>query len=224
MGPRTGGLPDRPTQTVGAQIELPGMWFSDKEIHALLTMQHLLANLDPAASSRPTSPHCSSALTPSWGATRQPADGVRKRVLIVGIGKRSAKLTHFRSHRRRPAAAQTPDHPLLRARQGARANARSPQRLVHRENWYLDAWCHLRSQVRNFAVDSIRRVQLLKTPPTTSRTPASTPSWVPATTSSPVPPSTTARLRFSPERARWVAAEHWHPDQHGSFDADGPPA
>ena len=30
-----------------------------------------------------------------------------------------------------------------------------------------------------------------------------------------------AELRFSPDRARWVAAETWHPNQKGRFDADG---
>lgn len=35
---------------IGAQYELPGLWFSSAEIHALLTMQHLLANLEPGAS------------------------------------------------------------------------------------------------------------------------------------------------------------------------------
>ena len=30
-----------------------------------------------------------------------------------------------------------------------------------------------------------------------------------------------ASLRFSAERARWVAAESWHPKQRGRFDADG---
>src|SRR5690606_5512375 len=29
-----------------AQYELPGLWFSAQEVHALLTMQHLLMNLD----------------------------------------------------------------------------------------------------------------------------------------------------------------------------------
>ena len=32
---------------IGSQYELPGLWFSAAEIHALLTMQHLPANLDP---------------------------------------------------------------------------------------------------------------------------------------------------------------------------------
>jgi predicted DNA-binding transcriptional regulator YafY len=30
-----------------------------------------------------------------------------------------------------------------------------------------------------------------------------------------------AKLRFTPERARWVSQETWHPKQKGSFDADG---
>ena len=30
-----------------------------------------------------------------------------------------------------------------------------------------------------------------------------------------------ARLRFSPERARWVATEHWHPEQKGWHELEG---
>ena len=30
-----------------------------------------------------------------------------------------------------------------------------------------------------------------------------------------------ATLRFTPERARWVAAERWHPAQRGRFEPDG---
>jgi len=29
------------------------------------------------------------------------------------------------------------------------------------------------------------------------------------------------RLRFTPERARWVFDEHWHPQQQGSVLKDG---
>jgi predicted DNA-binding transcriptional regulator YafY len=31
----------------------------------------------------------------------------------------------------------------------------------------------------------------------------------------------TARLRFNPKQARWVASERWHPDQLGRFEEDG---
>ena len=30
-----------------------------------------------------------------------------------------------------------------------------------------------------------------------------------------------AKLRFTPERARWVASEEWHRDQKASFETDG---
>jgi predicted DNA-binding transcriptional regulator YafY len=30
-----------------------------------------------------------------------------------------------------------------------------------------------------------------------------------------------AKLKFTPERARWVKREEWHPDQKGSEEADG---
>ena len=30
-----------------------------------------------------------------------------------------------------------------------------------------------------------------------------------------------AKLRFTPERARWVSSEQWHGQQVGSFDKDG---
>ncbi|MBU4326713.1 MAG: WYL domain-containing protein, partial [Proteobacteria bacterium] len=35
------------------------------------------------------------------------------------------------------------------------------------------------------------------------------------------PPKHAAILRFSPQRARWVAEEQWHSDQQGSWLADG---
>jgi predicted DNA-binding transcriptional regulator YafY len=34
-------------------------------------------------------------------------------------------------------------------------------------------------------------------------------------------PQQWATLRFTPERARWVAAERWHADQLGRWDAEG---
>jgi predicted DNA-binding transcriptional regulator YafY len=35
------------------------------------------------------------------------------------------------------------------------------------------------------------------------------------------PAEHTAILKFTPEMSRWVAEENWHPDQKGSYDAEG---
>jgi predicted DNA-binding transcriptional regulator YafY len=98
----------------------------------------------------------------------------------------------------------------------------SPLRLIHyRDNWYLDAWCHLRHALRSFSVDAIHQVQVLgrKAIDVADEELDTTlgagygifagrdVQW--------------ATLRFTPERARWVAAETWHPAQRGRYDDDG---
>lgn len=212
-----------PTQTSGAQYEIPGLWFNDKEIHALLTMQHLLANLDPGGILASHIEPLMERLNKLLGAARNPAEEVRRRVLIVGIGKRAMKLAHFEKI---GSALLRRRRLLLRyySRGKGEETERevSPQRLVHyRENWYLDAWCHLRGGLRNFAVDSIRHVELID---------RAAKEMTRKTLDTILGPGygifagnklQWAKLRFSPERARWVASEHWHPDQRGTFEADG---
>ncbi|NMG75343.1 helix-turn-helix transcriptional regulator [Aromatoleum diolicum] len=219
----TGGYRFDKCESIGAQYELPGLWFSDKEIHALLTMQHLLANLDPGGILAPHVQPLIARLNALLGTAADTADEIRRRVLIVGIGKRSMKLAHFENIgsallRRKRLAIRY----YARGRDEESEREISPQRLVHyRENWYLDAWCHLRGALRNFAVDSIRKVELLEHPA------KDVPSQTLDTVLGPgygIFGGTTlqwAKLRFSPERARWVATEHWHPKQKSAFDADG---
>jgi predicted DNA-binding transcriptional regulator YafY len=98
----------------------------------------------------------------------------------------------------------------------------SPQRLVHyRDNWYVDAWCHLRNGLRSFAVDAIRAAE-----PVDER-------------AKDIPKAelddylkggygifggknvTWAKLRFSAKAARWVATQSWHSKQKSEFDKNG---
>ena len=98
----------------------------------------------------------------------------------------------------------------------------SPQRLVHyRDNWYLDTWCHLRRALRSFAVDGFRRA--IVSTKSAREVPAETLDaelgsgygiFAGAHTA-------TAKLRFSPRRARWVANEQWHSRQRGHYDEHG---
>ena len=92
----------------------------------------------------------------------------------------------------------------------------SPQRLVYyRDNWYLDSWCHLREDLRSFAVDAFRAVTAL--PDTAYEVEAAqiTDRFDSGygVFSHPSAPRSWATLRFSPWRARWVESEQWHPDQ-----------
>ena len=98
----------------------------------------------------------------------------------------------------------------------------SPQRLVHyRYNWYLDAWCHVRKDLRTFAVDAVRQARVDEAParevPDAELDRALGSGYgifAGAETE-------TARLRFTPDSARWVADEVWHSKQVGRIEADG---
>ena len=58
-------------------------------------MQHLLANLDPGGILAPHMQPLIARLNALLGSAENTADEIRRRVLIVGIGKRSMKLAHF---------------------------------------------------------------------------------------------------------------------------------
>ncbi len=204
------------------RYELPGLWFSPEEIRALLTMQHLLASLQPGL----LEPHVKpllARLRAALGAGEHPADEIERRIRIIHLGARKLALPHFE----RVASAVLNRQRLHIAYVSRGSNERtereiSPQRLVHyRENWYCDAWCHLRDDLRSFAVDAIQSAE-----PVDRKA-----KNVPERDLDEVLASgygifsgrktTWAKLRFTPERARWVAAEAWHPQQKSRFEADG---
>lgn len=214
---------DRSTAHIGGQHELPGLWFSASEIHALLTMQHLLANLDPGGLLASHIEPLAQRLNALLGGSDGTAEQIRRRILIVGLGKRAMKLEHFE----RVGSALLRRKRLLidyfaRGRGEAGEREVSPQRLVHyRENWYLDAWCHKRRGLRNFAVDSILGAEILDKPAREVAEPTIDAVLGPGYGIFSGRRIRWAKLRFSPERARWIAAESWHPKQRGRFDNRG---
>jgi len=98
----------------------------------------------------------------------------------------------------------------------------SPQRLTHyRDNWYLDAWDHFRKALRSFSVDRIRRAHALDEAARDVPERKLDEHFASAYGIFAGKANKAAVLRFSPERARWVADERWHPGQIGQFLTDG---
>ena len=145
------------------------------------------------------------------------------RIRILHLAKRVLPLKHFQLtakallERKRLRIAY-----YSRARDEETRRDVSPQRLVHyRENWYLDAWCHLRRDIRSFAVDAIRDAQALDVPAK-----AVADADLDAVLGSGYGIFSGrnvqwATLRFTQERARWVAPEQWHPQQRSHAEHDG---
>jgi predicted DNA-binding transcriptional regulator YafY len=214
---------DTDGKRVGPQYELPGLWFSAEEIHALLTMQHLLSNLDTGGLLGPQIKPLLARLAGLLGTADNPAEQVQRRIRIQTVGAREFRLNHFQA---------VGSALLRRKRLVIRYHARgtdettereiSPQRLVHyRDNWYLDAWCHLRDGLRAFSVDAIEHAEILDKRAkdvADKRLDEVLGSGYGIFAGDDV---AWATLRFTPERARWVASERWHPSQEGVMRKDG---
>lgn len=203
--------------------ELPGLWFSAEEIHALLTMHHLLSSLDTGGLLGTHIKPLLSRLTALLSTADDPAEEVKKRVKIEMMNVRHVHLEYFEAVgsallRRKQLSIDY----YSRGTDQITQREISPQRLInYRGNWYLDAWCHLRNDLRSFAIDSIRRVEILekKTKDVSEKTldevlgsgygifAGKNVQW--------------ATLLFSSKIARWVANECWHPKQKGYLLSNG---
>lgn len=208
-------------QGEGTMYELPGLWFNASELHALLTVQQLLAAVQPGLLDQHLKP-LQRRIASLLELQRPGSDGLAGRVRILQMASRRVGpqfLTVAGSLAQRQRLA------MRYFNRGADAHSErsvSPQRLTYyRDNWYLDAWCHLREGLRTFALDAIEATQALDEPATEvpeaelDRHLASSYGIFAGV------PDQVAVLRFSPERARWVAKEQWHRDQRGRFLGDG---
>ncbi len=207
----------------GGEHELPGVWFSEREIHALLTIIELMAQLEPEGLLAPRIAPFRERLEQLLEQGTGDAPQALQRIRVLPMAQRQISGDHFQVI----AHALIKRHCLEITYYGRQTDTSvqrvvSPQRLVYyRDNWYLDAYCHLREGLRSFSVDAICAARLSDA----SAAQVSLPEIAAFFDSSygifNGPSRQVARLKFTPFRARWVARERWHPDQVGSITPDG---
>jgi predicted DNA-binding transcriptional regulator YafY len=212
---------DKPN--AGDKIELPGLWFSEKEATALVLMQHLLANLDTSGLLSPHIAPLMDIVDGILGQSEVSAKELRKRIKVFGMSARKNVLENFEEvgvsllKRQRLQLSY-----YSKGKNELTERAVSPQRLIfYRDNWYLDAYCHLRKGLRSFAMDGIRKAHVLEDKTTEVSEKELHENFAESYGIFSGKATQRAKLRFTPEKARWVSAETWHGQQVSSFDKDG---
>ncbi|WP_018141325.1 YafY family protein [Thioalkalivibrio sp. ALJ7] len=200
-------------------FELPGLWFNESELLALLTMEQLLEDVQPGLLSPmmgPLKQRIREALESGGHAHTE----LRRRIRIQPLAQRAGPAETFQDI----AEATLNAHPVMieyhgRARNAATHRTVHPQRLLHyRDNWYLIAWCETANDLRTFALERIRDCQRVAGP-LREVDAASLDQHTDAAFGIFTGPATEwAELRFTAEHARWVADETWHPDQIGRHE------
>src|SRR5690606_19258204 len=202
-------------------FELPGLWFNAAELRALMVSHRLLGEIEPGILRELVNPlqqRLESLLEHRHAGSRE----VWQRVRILPMANRAARLEDFQQ-----VANALITRKQLRVVYSGRGSGElserwlSPQRLIYyRDNWYLDAWCHLRKNLRTFALD---RLRVLETGGTAREFPD---SKLDAHVSQSYgifagKPKAKAVIHFSADAARWVADEEWHPEQKSRHLEDG---
>ena len=202
-------------------FELPGLWFNAAELRALMVSHRLLSEIEPGVLRElvdPLQQRLESLLEHRHAGSKE----VWQRVRILPMANRVARLEDFQQ-----VADALITRKQLRAVYSGRGSGEvserwlSPQRLIYyRDNWYLDAWCHLRRDLRTFALD---RLRVLEAGEKARDIPDSKLDAHVSKTYGIFAGKARGKavIHFSADAARWVADEEWHPEQQSRHLEDG---
>jgi len=206
----------------GKRFELPGLWFNASEIYALLAMQHLLTGVQPGL----LEPHLQplqDKLENLLGESPATAKDIVKRIKLIHFAGRRVEVKNFELltkavlERRRVTLRYFNRDKLEETEREV-----SPLRLVHyRENWLLDAWCHLRKELRSFALDAIRKISVTEKTAIEVTKEALAEHFQSGYGIYAGKAEKRAVLKFNKARAQYVSLERWHTDQSSTWLPDG---
>jgi proteasome accessory factor C len=199
-------------------FELPGLWFTRDEIEALLCFDSAVENLQPGFFKDLFEP-MKKRFEPALKSQKTSIASLRERIKILSIASRSCDQEIFRAiasavvRRRRI----TITHRGLAADKTEQRSV-SPQTLVrYRDNWYLDAFCHLRNGLRTFALNRIESAtpakgKFLAVPEEKMKSFFSEAYGIFTG-----PADKKAVIDFFGTAARDVSRQEWHPKQKGQW-------
>ncbi|MBC8209676.1 MAG: WYL domain-containing protein [Gammaproteobacteria bacterium] len=208
--------------TGNSPYQLPGLWFNTGEIQALLTMNAWLENLQPGILSEHIRP-LQARIRGLLDQGDHSVDEITRRIRILTQARKAYRQDFFQLISQ---ALLMRNRLLIKHfnRQTASLTEReiSPQRLTfYRDNWYLDSWCHQRKAIRSFSIDALQQLQIVPVKAIDLSDKKLDKELASGYGIFSGAKTRMAELRFTPQRARWVAQEQWHPEQKTRFDEHG---
>lgn len=195
------------------QFELPGLWMNENELVSLILLLSILETFGNGLLNREiqrTNAYITKLLQ-DRGLNRD-AMAAKLKVLPLAQKTLPSKTLYTVSEALFKGRQITISYTDFKQCETVRTI--SPQTLVYyRDNWYLDAWCHLRGGLRTFSVARINTVTV-----TGAAADTITPALLSAYFSESYgifagKPTQTAKLKFAPVIAREISMQRWHEKQ-----------
>ncbi|MBI2726193.1 MAG: WYL domain-containing protein [Polaromonas sp.] len=212
----------RDDPATGERFELPGLWFDASELFAMLMMLHLVEGVQPGLLEEHVAP-MKERVRSMLAAGGKSAKQVERKVKLIHFAPRRVEPKHFKVLATALLEGKKLQLQYLRRDKSEMTDRIiSPLQLVHyRENWVLDAWCHLRNELRSFAPEAIEDVRILpesaiEVSQEEMRTHFQSGYGIFSGKA-----TNRAILKFTHDRAQWIALETWHPDQSDKWLSDG---
>lgn len=203
----------------------PGTWFDRSELLSLIAIQQILDQIEPRLLQDVLHPlrKRTAALLDASGVAGEQLQTALARIRVLPMQRRRVDDVLF--ERIVSALVTRKQIELESTNRQTRARTQrilSPQRIVsYRDNWYLDAWCHLREALRTFALDTLSGAHVsdqaakdIDAATLDQHFAGSYGIFAGVATQH-------ATLRFSPRVAGWIEREQWHPEQTISQLANG---
>ncbi len=204
----------------GERFQLPGLWLTGNELLSLSALTSILEDLGDGV------------LHDELSAIKQSVDAllaarnidpkvIASRVRVLPMAKRQQTSYQFTAIA--DALIQRKQINIRYTSYSGQNTQRtiSPQTLVYyRDNWYLDAWCHKRKDLRTFSIPRIQHLNLLASKARTVNKKELGEHFQQSYGIFAGGSHSTAKLRFYGATARDIAAQHWHPEQQGKWQGD----
>ena len=144
--------------------QVPGLWFQAKELQALLIIRNLLEQVQPGFLSDSLE-NLVIQIDKILKAMSKNSSEAIKRINIIPIAHSYVENELFLSLCRAVLDNLQIEINYQDIEGILSERLLSPQRLIYyKNNWYLDAWCHLRQGLRTFWVTGIKKVVVTDNP------------------------------------------------------------
>ena len=203
------------------KYELPGLWLTAEELQALSALLAILESLDDNIVGAEFS-LVSHSIEKLLQARDVNVQSFVKKIKYLPMAKRHINHSVF-SIVSAALLSSMQLHIRYRDYKNRVTNRTiSPQTLIYyRENWHLDAWCHLRNELRTFVLARIDHINSSKDKAKQISDNELAEHYTQAYGIFSGKASQVAELLFYDETAQDVAQQQWHPKQEGEWKIEG---
>lgn len=211
----------RVDRTDGESHEFPGLWFTSDEIESLACLDQVVSGIQPGVLDIVLAP------------VRKRIEGLLEAQGIGREWKRAVRVVPIRSREYRGDILKRCTEGALRKKKleisyralstdTLTSRTVSPQTVLrYRDNWYLDAWCHHREELRTFSVSRIESAEILNKKARCVSPDKLDQHFASAYGIFSGESRAIACVAFTGMAARAVSHEQWHPEQIGRWDDSG---